>query len=77
MDIVQEAGQGDAAVKSGNWRSKPVVDAVPQGQAACPARALLGACCPDCGDYQDGPSAGCVLLEVYFFESGFLALSHE
>ena len=69
---------------TGKWRSNTVVDAVPEAHApqltvvvARPARALLGACCPDCGDYQDGPSAGCVLLEAYFFEAGFPALSHE
>ena len=84
VDIGKEAGQGDAAVESGKWRFKPEVDAVPGGQAprftwgaARPARALLGAGCPDCGDYQDGPSARCVLLEAYFFEAGFPTLSHE
>jgi len=68
---------------TGKRRSKTVVDAVPEAHApqltvVWPARrALLGACCSDCGDYQDGPSAGCVLLEAHFFEAGFAALSHE
>jgi hypothetical protein len=76
--------RGDAAVESGTWRFKqwwmPCLEARRPGLtwgAPRRARALLGACCPDCGDYQDGPSAGCVLLEAYFFEAGFPALSHE
>ena len=42
-----------------------------------PGPTLPGACCSDCGNYHDGPSAGCVLFDAYVFEAGYLALSDE